>query len=90
MLGKSPDEEVVAFIRKYVTCEIPDENISPILYETVISNQNHKHISYCIRTKKTNIYRKCRFDPRPVTDNFILRDVITSIVSWFDGDFKRR
>jgi len=33
MLGTSPDKDV-AFIRKYVTCEIPDENVSPTLYET--------------------------------------------------------
>ncbi|XP_025265736.1 uncharacterized protein LOC112638371 [Camponotus floridanus] len=83
VLGKSPDEEVATFIQKYVTCAIPDENVSPTLYETVISDQNHKHNSYCMRTKKTktNIYKKCRFDfPRPVTKNFILRDVVTSIV----------
>ena len=83
VLGKSPDEEVVTFIRKYVTCEIPNENVSPTLYETVTSDQNHKHNSYCMRTKKTEnkIYRKCRFGfPRPVTKNFVLRDVVTSIV----------
>ncbi|XP_067205359.1 uncharacterized protein [Linepithema humile] len=83
VLGKSPDEEVVSFIQKYVTCEIPDKNVSPTLYETVTSDQNHKHNSYCMRTKKTetNIYRKCRFDfPRSVTTNFVLRDVVTSIV----------
>lgn len=83
VLGKSPDEEVVTFIQKYVTCAIPDENVSPTLYETVTSDQNHKHNSYCMRTKKTetNIYRKCRFDfPRTVTKNFVLRDVVTSIV----------
>jgi len=31
VLGKSPDEEIVAFIRKYV--RNPDENVSPTMYE---------------------------------------------------------
>jgi len=56
MLKKSPDEEVVAFIRKYVTYEIPDENISPTLYEMIIRNQNHKHNSYCMRKKLKRIF----------------------------------
>jgi len=80
LLEKSPDEEVVAFIQKYVRCEILNKNVLSTFYETVISYQNHKHNSYCMRMKKTNIYRKYQFDfPRPVTNNFVLRDV-TSIV----------
>ena len=35
VLGKDPDEEVLAFIQKYITCELPDEKINPELYKLV-------------------------------------------------------
>uniref|UniRef100_A0A3B3YQH8 ATP-dependent DNA helicase n=1 Tax=Poecilia mexicana TaxID=48701 RepID=A0A3B3YQH8_9TELE len=63
ILDKNTDEEVIAFIDKYVTCEIPTEE-DP-LFEAVTSVQQHskRHSKSC-KKKKT----VCRFNfPRPAS-----------------------
>ena len=58
-LGKSEVEEVVTFIRKYVTCEIPDENVSST---NVISDnkcdQNYKYNSYAYEKNRYEYLQK--------------------------------
>ncbi len=57
-LGISTDEEVIAFIDKYVSCAIPDDDEE--LRELVITLQTHSHSSYCRRDGR------CRFGvPKP-------------------------
>ncbi|XP_043953976.1 uncharacterized protein LOC122820538 [Gambusia affinis] len=63
ILDKNTDEEVIAFIDKYVTCEIPSEEDS--LSEVVTSVQQHskRHSKTC--KKKRTV---CRFNfPRPAS-----------------------
>ncbi|XP_033832459.1 uncharacterized protein LOC117379863 [Periophthalmus magnuspinnatus] len=63
-IGKNTDEEVVKFINKYITCEIPTQDQQ--LAETVTSVQQHsqRHSKTC---KKKNT--ACRFNfPRPVSE----------------------
>lgn len=55
ILRESSVEEVASFISKYVTCALPDKNVSPTLHERVINYQTHKHNSYCLRKKKNQI-----------------------------------
>ena len=66
-----------------VSCALPEKKLAPILHENVTSDQVHKHNSYCQRSKKTN-HGSCTvccfgFD-RPVTKEFVLRNVQKSVV----------
>jgi len=45
-------EEVSKFILQHISCELPDKNISPLLYGRVNTHQRHKHNDYCLRSKK--------------------------------------
>ncbi|CAG5021561.1 unnamed protein product [Parnassius apollo] len=75
---------VASFISKYVTCAIPDKNVSPTLYQRVTSYQTQKHNKYCMRQKKTGrgFVKVCRFRfPRPVTEILSIRGIIESIVA---------
>jgi len=76
-IGESSPEEVFKFILQYITCKMPVQNISPLLYKRN-THQQHKHNDYCLRSKKVGrkIVRICPFDfPRPVTETFVMRDV---------------
>ncbi|XP_043286869.1 uncharacterized protein [Venturia canescens] len=82
VIGKSSRDEIISFIMKYVTCRMPDKNVSPELYRRVNAHQKHIHNSYCLRSKKTKtgFSRRCKFGhPRPLTQTFQLRDVAVSI-----------
>ncbi|CAH0775337.1 unnamed protein product [Bemisia tabaci] len=83
ILGVSPSDEVAGFIQKYVTCRSPDEKSFPTIRRKVWRYQQHRCNSYCQRVKKTKKkgrVKVCRFGfPRPVTEQFVLRDVATSI-----------
>lgn len=71
------------FIMRVASCALPDKNTSHTLYDRVTRFQRHKHNSYCMRNKKTErgIMKVCRFRfDRPVTEEFVLRNVQTSIV----------
>lgn len=84
VIGISTHEEIANFIMSSVSCALPDRKVSPMLYNRVASFQQHKHNTYCMRNKKTNngIMKVCRFGfDRPVTNEFVLRNVQTSIVS---------
>ncbi|XP_043271252.1 uncharacterized protein [Venturia canescens] len=86
VLGKNSNEEVADFIKTYVTCKIPNPDVSPMLYRRVTTHQYHHHNSYCMRSKSVGVKGKggtrkvCRFAfPKPVTSEWIIRDVQTSI-----------
>lgn len=83
ILDVNTNEEVAEFIMKYVTCKVPNKIISPILHRRVTTHQQHYHNSYCLRTKNEKSGKKskaCKFGfPRPITDHFVLRDIVTSI-----------
>ena len=51
IIGVSPDEEIIAFISKYCTYNLPDKNLSPVLYNRVTNYQSHHCNSYCMQTK---------------------------------------
>ena len=68
IIGKQSDEEVIAFIDKYISCSIPDKDEYPDLNE-LIKLQTHSHTQTC-RKKKT---QPCRFYfPQPPTDRTII------------------
>ncbi|XP_067209109.1 uncharacterized protein [Linepithema humile] len=82
ILGESSIEEVSKFILKYISCKMPDRNISPLLYKRVNTHQRHKHNNYCLRSKKVErkVIRICRFGfPRPVTESLHIRDITSAI-----------
>jgi|GEM_PF-3635344 len=82
IIGKDSTQDIASFIMRYVTCRMPDKNVSPQLYRRVSTHQRHFHNSYCLRNKKTKtgFTRRCKFGhPRPLTDTFKIRDVIVSI-----------
>lgn len=83
-IGESTTDEVVEFITKYITCRLPDKNISPTLHRRVDTHQRHTHNDYCMRNKKTKkgFSKICRFGfPRPVTESVTIRDVAVSIAN---------
>ena len=82
--GVNSNEEVQEFITKHITCEIPNKTVSPELHDQILMFQSHKCNSYCMRTRTTKSGSKsaCRFGfPRPVTKDFVFRDVDESIAN---------
>ncbi|XP_072023189.1 uncharacterized protein [Amphiura filiformis] len=64
-MGEDPDNEVLEFVDRYISCEIPPET-DPELHEIVTSVQVHSknHTRSCRKTGKT-----CRFNfPKPPSD----------------------
>ena len=67
---------------KYVTCRIPDKNVSPVLHDRVMKYQQHHCNRYCLRSKKTKhgVRKVCRFGfPRPQGDKISLRSVVEAV-----------
>ena len=76
------NERVVKFITKYVSCQIPNKTLSPILHDRVMKYQHHRCNQYCLRSKKTKkgIRKVCRFGfPRPQCDSVCLRSVVEAV-----------
>ena len=64
--GKSSIEEVVAFIDKHISAELPDPDEDPELYDLVSKLQRHKHTKTCTKGGK----EECRFNfPKPPCDS---------------------
>ena len=63
LYGISFNQEVADFILKYLSCRIPDKNISLELYRRVMSYQQHKDNNYCMRQVGTSTgnQKACRF-----------------------------
>ena len=73
---------MVKFITKYVSCQIPNKTLSPILHDRVMKYQHHRCNQYCLRSKKTKkgIRKVCRFGfPRPQRDSVCLRSVVEAV-----------
>jgi len=80
IIGKSSSEEVSKFILQYITCKMPNKNISSLLYRRVNTHQQHKHNDYCLFSTKVGhkVVCICRFGfPRPVTETFVMRNVVS-------------
>jgi hypothetical protein len=58
-IGTDSDKTVTEFVDKYISCQLPDEDTDPELYEIVKAVQTHrqKHSKSCKKGKK-----KCRFN----------------------------
>ena len=82
IIGINSEEEISAFIQKYVTCQLPDKN-DP-LFELVNTVQRHHCNKYCKRTfkGKRSSADYCRFKfPRGERQKFVLNDVAKSIAA---------
>lgn len=69
-LDKNTDEEVIAFIDKYVTCELPSNDDSLLDTVTTVQQHSKRHAKTCKKKNTT-----CRFNfPRPPSNRtFISR-----------------
>lgn len=53
IVGKNTPEEIMAFIEKYITCQLPNQTTCPQLFELVTRYQLHTRCSKtCLRKKK--------------------------------------
>ena len=76
------NEKVVKFITNYVSCQIPNKILSPILHDRVMKYQHHRCNQYCLRSKKTKtgIRKVCRFGfPRSQSDSVCLRSAVEAV-----------
>ena len=65
VFDKDPDDKVVEFIDKYISCAIPDERQYPELHKLVTTVQTHGHSQTCKKKKGV----KCRFNfPAPPSE----------------------
>ena len=95
VLGKSTDEEVAKYISGLITCRLPDKVKEATLYNYVVKYQSHKCGKYCKHAIKNKANGKfttaCRFSfPRKTSREFILYDVVSSIVGRHTNNFKKR
>jgi len=51
-IGNDPDENVLSWIQKHITCKIPDQAPNPELYRLVTKYQIHRCSKYCKRKKR--------------------------------------
>ena len=73
--GVDPPEKVLAWIEKRITCQIPNKDKEPELYDLLTRYQMHKCSAYCKKPKKcgTMFVKKCKVGlPRPVRDTSCL------------------
>ena len=78
-IGIDDDEDVVDFIQKYCTCELPPKDNA--LYDLINTVQRHRCNSYCEKrlNRKFGSIKTCRFQfPRVVTPVFKLNSVTQS------------
>ena len=78
-----------------ITCRLPDAYTEPSLHNNVLKYQTHKCGKYCKRviknTSNGRFASTCRFSfPRKNSKEFVLHDVITSIVGRHTNNFKKR
>ena len=95
ILGQSTDNEVAEFVNSLITCRLPDKEKEPTLYSNVMKYQVHNCGKYCKRLIKNKSNGKftssCRFSfPRKPSTEFILHDVVSSIVGRHTNNFKKR
>eukprot|EP00116_Pleurobrachia_bachei_P000142 sb/3460404/ len=94
VLGECTDEEAATFIQRVITCRLPDKNAEPELYEVVKKFQTHACRKYCLRSVKSPSLRftlLCRFGfPFPSSRQFLLRDVLSSLIGRARNKFRKR
>ncbi|CAF3374212.1 unnamed protein product [Rotaria sp. Silwood1] len=70
--GENSDDEVIQFIDKYITCQMPNERKDPFLHEIITKVQTHSksHSKSCKRRDKV-----CRFNfPKPISRRTFIVD----------------
>ena len=95
ILGKSSDEDIAEFVNGSITCRLPDAHKEPSLHNNVLKYQTHKCGKYCKRIVKNKSSGRftstCRFSfPRKSSKEFVLHDVVSSIVGRHTNNFKKR
>lgn len=93
ILGRDNTEEVIQYLEKIATCDMPDSNTSPTLHELVKTFQVHKCNKYCTKLYRTHgkTYRKCRFGfPRPTKDCTEINDVVDCLAESKRGRPRKR
>ncbi|KAL6419330.1 hypothetical protein ACFW04_013914 [Cataglyphis niger] len=96
IFGESTIEEVSKFILQHINCNMPDQNISPLLYRRVNTRQQHN--DYCLRFKKgtdvatsiagrKQLKHKTKFYDLPRTDNEVnINDYnLVFLTAWEDN-----
>ena len=84
VIGVDPEHVVTAWIDKKISCQIPDEKVSPELHRLVTKYQLHKCSNYRRRKKKygSTYVTHCKFGfPREVVDETVLNSVEDSLKS---------
>ena len=84
VIGVDPEHIVTTWIDKTISCQIPDEKVSPELHHLVTKYQLHKWSNYCRRKKKygSAYVTHCKFEfPREVVDETVLNNVEDSLKS---------
>lgn len=75
---KSPNEEIVSFVDKYVTCQMPDNSNE---VEDLVNLQRHRHAKTC---KKAG-HKMCRFNfPLPPMPKTMILNPLEN--SYFDQE----
>ena len=95
ILGKSSDEDIAEFVNSLITCRLPDTYKELSLHNNVLKYQSHKCGKYCkrvIKNKSSGRFTStCRFSfPRKPSREFVLHDVVSSIVGRHTNNFKKR
>jgi hypothetical protein len=69
--GKDTEDKIIDFIEKHITCELPDENKNPKLFDLVTKYQYHKCTGSCKRfvNKNKKCYTICRYGFPKLTNN---------------------
>ena len=93
ILGQNSVEEVKRYINSIITCEKPDRETSPTLYNLVTKFQSHKCNKYCTKTYKKNgkFFKKCRFGfPRPMKSEIQINDIIDCLATAKNNQPRKR
>ena len=92
VIGQDPDDTVLDFIGKHISCKLPSPNDDPVMHGLVKKFQLHRCNSYCLRhPKKSRGKARCKFGfPRLPCLKPVLHGVATSIASHKTGTYKKR
>jgi len=84
IFGINSNDEIIAFIEKHITCELPDESQNPILFELVNKFQFHRCRSHCKRIQfyKGKCFVGCKHGfPRSVNQKTSLNTLEATVKS---------
>ena len=62
VFGKNSEEVIIEFVQNHITCELPDEQKNPILFDLVNRYQMHRCSNSCKRfiTRNSKCFTTCR------------------------------